>query len=152
MTLHCSHSKSLDQTSTAWHDHNDCLWRWGIIRRLRCRRLISAWPKLAELPYQVSSQRKRKEAVSRLAKRQRYHMITVADGYTSRPFFCAKSFSGGIWRLHLYPVLKAGNKSVLFVSTNDGFKVLFQDDVAVFTVSADSRFLFEWRLIGCLSG
>lgn len=82
-------------------------------------------------------------------------MITVADGYTSHPFFCAKSFSvlfsEGIWRLRLYPVLKAGNKSVLLVSTSDGFKVHFQNDVAVFTVSAGSTFLFEWRLIGCLS-
>lgn len=89
-------------TSTAWHDFNDCLWHLGIIKRLWCRRLISVWLKLAELPYRVSSWRKRKEAAGRLAKRPRYHMISVAGGYTTRPFFCAKSFSEGIWRLHLY--------------------------------------------------
>lgn len=133
--LYCSHAKSLDRTSVAWHDCCDCLWRWGFIRRLWCGRLISVWLKLAEPPYQVSSWRKRKEAVSRLAKRQRYHMITVADGYTSHPFFCAKSFSGGVWTPCVYPLIKAGNKSVLFVSSNR-FKVHFQDDVAVFTISA----------------
>lgn len=81
-----SRGKSSDQTSPAWHCHSDCLWQRGIFRRLWCCRLINAWPKMAELPYQVSSRRKRKEAVSRLAKQQRYHMITVASGYTSRPF------------------------------------------------------------------
>lgn len=103
------HTKSLDQTSLAWHEYSDHLWCLGVIKRLWWRRLISVWLKLAELPYLASSRRKRKEAVKRLAKRQRYHMITTADGYTSHLFFCARSLSGDMWKLHLYTVLSAGN-------------------------------------------
>lgn len=80
-------TKSLEQTSTAWQCYTDYL---GVAKRLWCCRLISVWLKLAELPYQVSSWRRRKGTVSRLAKQQRYHMMATANGCTSHPFFCAR--------------------------------------------------------------
>lgn len=138
------HTKSLDQTSLAWHEYSDHLWCLGVIKRLWWRRLISVWLKLAELPYLASSQRKRKEAVKRLAKRQRYHMITTADGYTSHLFFCARSLSGGMWKLHLYTVLSAGNKLFLLVITDHGHKVHFQNDVAAFTIFTEKLLESLW--------
>lgn len=75
--------------------------------------------KPAKPPYQVSSWRKRRKAVSRLAKRQRYHMMAEAEGFISYPFFWVKLF-----RLHRYPVLKAGSGSFICLSISQ-FKFEF---------------------------
>lgn len=124
----------MDQTSTAWHDYNNCLWHLGIIRRLWCHRLIGMWLRLAELPYQVSSWRTRKEAVSRLAKRQQYHMITMANGYTSHPFFCIKNFSEGIGRLHLYQIIRVENKLFYLYWQVTGVRCIFKIMLLLFAI------------------
>lgn len=77
--------QTLAPTLTTWHGRRGCLWHRGIIWRLWCRRLISSWPKLAELPYQVSCWGRRNGANSRLVKRQRYHMVSAAGGGAGRP-------------------------------------------------------------------
>lgn len=83
--LPCSRAESLEQTCLGWQT---CRPVCGV-RVLKGRRLISMWLKLAELPYQASSQRKKEkgkkksEAIRGLVKRQRYHMITVTDCYKS---------------------------------------------------------------------